>query len=80
MAATTVKEGYPEKLSAALVGSCTNSSYEDIGRAVDIARQAKAKGLKMKTTLWISPGSDQIYETIRATVCSTCWSRWARWC
>jgi len=65
MAADTEKEGYPEKLTAALVGSCTNSSYEDIGRAVDVAHQAKAKGLKMKTTLWISPGSDQIYETIK---------------
>ena len=65
VAAATVKEGYPEILNAALVGSCTNSSYEDIGRAVDIARQAKAMGLKMKSTLWITPGSDQIYETIR---------------
>ncbi len=65
MAADTEREGYPAELSAALVGSCTNSSYEDIGRAVDIARQAQAKGLKMKTTLWISPGSDQIYETIK---------------
>ncbi len=65
MAADTEREGYPAKLAAALVGSCTNSSYEDIGRAVDIARQAKAKGLKMKSTLWISPGSDQIYETIK---------------
>jgi aconitate hydratase len=65
MAADTAREGYPAAISAALVGSCTNSSYEDIGRSVDIARQAKAKGLKMKSTLWISPGSDQIYETIK---------------
>jgi len=65
MAADTEQNGYPEELTAALVGSCTNSSYEDIGRAVDVARQAKAKGLKMKSTLWITPGSDQIYETIK---------------
>ena len=65
MAADTESEGYPEKLTAALIGSCTNSSYEDICRASDVARQAKAKGLKMKTSLWVSPGSDQIYETIK---------------
>jgi aconitate hydratase len=65
MAADTEANGYPEKISAALIGSCTNSSYEDIGRAADVARQAQAKGLKMKTTLWITPGSDQIYETIK---------------
>ena len=65
MAADTEREGYPARLTAALVGSCTNSSYEDIGRSVDIAKQAQAKGLKMKATLWISPGSDQIYETIK---------------
>ncbi|MDX2474809.1 MAG: aconitate hydratase [Candidatus Krumholzibacteria bacterium] len=65
MAADTEREGYPEKLTAALVGSCTNSSYEDIGRAVDVAKQAQAHGLKMKSTLWITPGSDLVYETIR---------------
>ncbi len=65
MAADTDANGYPEVLTAALVGSCTNSSYEDIGRAVDVAKQAQAKGLKMKSTLWITPGSDQIYETIK---------------
>jgi aconitate hydratase len=65
MAEDTRVNGYPEKISAALVGSCTNSSYEDIGRATDVARQAQAHGLKMKTTLWITPGSDQVYETIR---------------
>ena len=94
MAADTEREGYPETLTAALVGSCTNSSYEDIGRAVDVAKQARAKGLKMKSTLWISPGSDQIYETIKrdgmlevleevgATVltnaCGPCIGQWQR--
>ena len=94
MAADTEAEGYPEKLTAALIGSCTNSSYEDICRATDIARQAKAKGLKMKTSLWVSPGSDQIFETIKrdgqlaaleeigATVltnaCGPCIGQWQR--
>ncbi len=65
MAEDVAREGYPAALTAALIGSCTNSSYEDICRAADVARQARAKGLKMKTSLWVSPGSDQIYETIR---------------
>ncbi len=60
MASDTEAKGYPEKISAALIGSCTNSSYEDIGRAADVAEQAQAQGLKMKTTLWITPGSDQV--------------------
>lgn len=88
------REGYPERITAALIGSCTNSSYEDICRATDVARQAVAKGLKMKTSLWVSPGSDQIYETIKrdgqlavleqagATVltnaCGPCIGQWQR--
>ena len=94
MAADVESEGYPEKLTAALIGSCTNSSYEDICRATDVAKQAQAKGLKMKTTLWVSPGSDLIYETIKrdgqlaeleavgATVltnaCGPCIGQWQR--
>ena len=94
MAADTEAEGYPEKLTATLIGSCTNSSYEDICRATDVARQAKAKGLKMKTSLWVSPGSDLIYQTIKrdgqlaaleeigATVltnaCGPCIGQWQR--
>jgi aconitate hydratase len=65
IAADVAREGYPEHITAALIGSCTNSSYEDICRAADVARQALAKGLKMKSPLWVSPGSDQIYETIK---------------
>jgi aconitate hydratase len=65
MAADAAAEGYPAQLTAALIGSCTNSSYEDICRATDVAKQAQAKGLKMKTSLWVSPGSDQIYATIQ---------------
>ncbi len=94
IAADTAREGYPERITAALIGSCTNSSYEDICRATDVARQAQAKGLKMKASLWVSPGSDQIYETIKrdgqlevleavgATVltnaCGPCIGQWQR--
>ena len=94
IAADAAREGYPENITAALIGSCTNSSYEDICRAADVARQAVAKGLKMKATLWVSPGSDQIYETIKrdgqlaaleavgATVltnaCGPCIGQWQR--
>lgn len=65
LAADVKKHGWPEKLSAALVGSCTNSSYEDIERAVDIAKQAKEVGLKVNVPFYLSPGSDQIYQTIK---------------
>ncbi len=58
------REGYSE-LTAALIGSCTNSSYEDISRAADVAKQALRKGLKTKLPLNISPGSEQIYETVK---------------
>jgi aconitate hydratase len=58
-------EGYPVELTAALIGSCTNSSYEDICRAADVAEQALESGLEMKAPLLVSPGSDQIYETIK---------------
>lgn len=60
-----VKENnYPEKLSAALLGSCTNSSYEDIDKAAKIARQALDNGIKAKSKFYISPGSSAIRETI----------------
>ncbi len=94
MAADVDREGYPAELTAALIGSCTNSSYEDICRATDVAKQAQANGLKMKTTLWVSPGSELIYNTIKrdgqlaelesigATVltnaCGPCIGQWQR--
>jgi len=56
--------GWPLHLSQALVGSCTNSSYEDISRAASVARQATARGLRTRTPLLVTPGS----ETVRATV------------
>jgi aconitate hydratase len=94
LAAAVAKEGYPAVLKAALVGSCTNSSYEDIGRAAHVARQASAAGLKVKTPLLITPGSDQIHATIArdgqladleriggkvlANACGPCIGQWQR--
>ncbi len=92
--ADAAKQNYPLKLSSALIGSCTNSSYEDLERAADVARQARAKGLKAKTKLWVTPGSEQIYQTIRrdgqlqdfsdigglvlANACGPCIGQWQR--
>ncbi|MFN8116937.1 MAG: aconitate hydratase [Bacteroidia bacterium] len=59
-----VKNGWPLTVQAGLIGSCTNSSYEDIARAVSIAKQVKAKGLKSKAGFMINPGSEQIRYTI----------------
>ena len=88
------KEGYPEILSAALVGSCTNSSYEDIERAADVARQAIAHHAKAPVPLLITPGSEQIRATIErdgqmailqsvgakvlANACGPCIGQWQR--
>lgn len=58
------ENNYPERLSAVLIGSCTNSSYEDLSRAVSIARQGIKHGLKMQSQFLVTPGSDQIYETV----------------
>ncbi len=87
-------KGYPVDISAALVGSCTNSSYEDITRAASIAREAKDKGLKVKTPLLITPGSEQVRATIErdgllgdleaigatvlANACGPCIGQWKR--
>ncbi|MGY8758245.1 MAG: aconitate hydratase [Planctomycetota bacterium] len=65
MAADCESEGYPVEIRAALIGSCTNSSYEDIYRAADIAKQATANNTKMSSRLFISPGSEQVYATIK---------------
>lgn len=59
------KSKFPQKVTAALIGSCTNSSYEDLGRAAHIARQAREAGLKAKALFYISPGSRDIEETMR---------------
>jgi aconitate hydratase len=86
--------GWPVEISAALIGSCTNSSYEDITRAASIAREATAKGLSVKTRLLITPGSEQVratierdglladFEALGATVlanaCGPCIGQWDR--
>ena len=85
---------WPLEVSAALIGSCTNSSYEDITRAASIARQAAAKGLRAKCELLITPGSEQIRATIErdglladleaigatvlANACGPCIGQWER--
>ncbi|MFN8615282.1 MAG: aconitate hydratase [Vampirovibrionales bacterium] len=86
--------GFPTRLSAGLIGSCTNSSYEDLERAASIARQAQEMGLKAQSYLLISPGSEQVrqtierdgqlgvFESIGATVlsnaCGPCIGNWDR--
>jgi aconitate hydratase len=62
--AAAIENGWPLKIEAGLIGSCTNSSYEDISRAVSLAKQASSKGLKPKAEYMINPGSEQIRYTI----------------
>ncbi|KAF3362093.1 Aconitate hydratase, mitochondrial [Chlamydiales bacterium STE3] len=85
---------YPEKIAVALIGSCTNSSYEDIERATSIAKQAIKAGIKTKCPLTITPGSEQIRATIErdgllksleeigglvlANACGPCIGQWKR--
>ena len=87
-------KGWPVAISSALVGSCTNSSYEDITRAASIARQAADAGLTCKTQLMVTPGSEQVRATIErdglladlerigatvlANACGPCIGQWAR--
>ncbi len=94
LGATAAAEGWPLEISSALIGSCTNSSYEDITRAASIARQASAKGLRAKTQLMITPGSEQTRATIErdglladleaiggtvlANACGPCIGQWDR--
>jgi aconitate hydratase len=86
--------GWPTKIEVGLIGSCTNSSYEDISRAVSLARQVKEKGLKLNSEFTITPGSEQVrftidrdgfldvFNSIGATVfanaCGPCIGMWAR--
>lgn len=63
-AAAVRHHDYPEKLSVGLIGSCTNSSYQDIKKAALLAKQALKHGLKVKAPLMISPGSEQIRDTL----------------
>jgi aconitate hydratase len=94
LGAEAADEGWPMNISAALVGSCTNSSYEDITRAASIARVAAAKGLTARTKLMVTPGSERVRATIErdgllqdlegiggivlANACGPCIGQWAR--
>ncbi len=94
MAQDVIDNDYPDTLSAMLIGSCTNSSYEDIGRAASIARQASAAGIKAKMPFMVTPGSEQVRETIErdglladleaigatvlANACGPCIGQWDR--
>ena len=93
-AAAVKEEGYPEKLEVGLIGSCTNSSYEDITRAASVARQAGEKQLKVAAEYTITPGSELVRYTIErdgliktfegiggvvlANACGPCIGQWAR--
>jgi aconitate hydratase len=94
--ASDVREhsNYINKISVALIGSCTNSSYEDMSRAADIAEQAKARGIKTKIPLQVTPGSELIRATIErdgqmqllkdiganvlSNACGPCIGQWSR--
>ena len=93
--ADTVREkDWPETFGAGLIGSCTNSSYEDMTRAEDLVKQASAAGLKPKSDFFITPGSEQIRATldrdqtlntfseaggtVLANACGPCIGQWKR--
>lgn len=88
------KNGWPAKLEVALIGSCTNSSYEDISRSASIVKDAAGQGIKTKSEFTITPGSEQVRYTIErdgfikefenaggvvlANACGPCIGQWAR--
>jgi len=88
------REGYTDKIKFALIGSCTNSSYEDMGRAASVAKDAIAKGLRLAIPLLVTPGSHLIEDTIKrdglmkiltdagasvlANACGPCIGQWKR--
>lgn len=94
LAGESKEKGYPVELKAALIGSCTNSSYEDIGRAAHIAEQGLRAGLKAKTAFLVTPGSERIFHTMKrdgfmetfeqmgatvlANACGPCIGQWKR--
>ncbi len=94
MQAAAEQNGWPTELEYCLIGSCTNSSYEDISRAASIAQQAIDKGIKAKSQLTVTPGSEQVRYTIErdglieilegmgamvfANACGPCIGQWAR--
>src|SRR5947209_45724 len=88
------ENGWHSRISSALIGSCTNSSYEDITRTASIARQAAGAGLRVKTPLLVTPGSERVRATIErdgllaaleaigatvlANACGPCIGQWKR--
>jgi len=88
------KEGFPQELEVGLIGSCTNSSYEDLDRAASLAKQAIDKKLKVKAEFTVTPGSEQVRYTVErdgqldafeqmggvvlANACGPCIGQWAR--
>lgn len=88
------EKGYPERMEVGLIGSCTNSSYEDMTRAASVARQAAAKGLKVQAEYIVTPGSEQVRYTaerdgllkdfeaiggiVMANACGACIGQWKR--
>src|SRR6187200_2648301 len=94
MAKDVKNNDYLDKISVALIGSCTNSSYEDMSRAASIAEQAKSKGVKIKVPLLVNPGSEMVRATIErdgqmesmkaigatvlANACGPCIGQWSR--
>jgi aconitate hydratase len=94
MAEAVKANGWPDEVEVALIGSCTNSSYEDISRSASIAAQAKNKGLKAASEFTITPGSELVRFTVEkdgllntfdaiggvvlANACGPCIGQWAR--
>lgn len=92
--AEVLAKGYPSALRYALIGSCTNSSYEDMSRAAAVARQASARGVKAAVGFMVTPGSEQVHQTIvrdgqlkdlegvgasvLANACGPCIGQWQR--
>jgi aconitate hydratase len=88
------RNAFPDDISTALIGSCTNSSYEDMSRAADVAEQAKAHGITVAVPLLVTPGSEQVRATIErdgqmqsltdinatvlANACGPCIGQWRR--
>ena len=94
LAADVKTNGWPADIKAALIGSCTNSSYEDMRRAAHIAVQGLRAGLRARTPFLVTPGSERIYQTIKrdgimatfeqmggtvlANACGPCIGQWKR--
>ncbi len=94
MKAAIAKEGYPDKISSALIGSCTNSSYEDVSRSASVVEAAAKAGIQAQVPFLISPGSETIHLTIQrdgqmatfagvggtvlANACGPCIGQWKR--